>query len=73
LVEAVQRRGVHVTVVSSMSTKPPMVAHELRRQADVFIDVTDLRSKIGRDIAERSVSREHAAARRLIVIAKPEA
>jgi uncharacterized LabA/DUF88 family protein len=35
LVKAVQRRGVHVTVVSSMSVKPPMIADELRRQADV--------------------------------------
>ena len=54
LVEAVQRRGVHVTVVSSMSAKPPVVADELRRQADVFTDVSELRSKIGRDPAERS-------------------
>ena len=36
LVEAVQRRGVRVTVVSTVSTQPPMVADELRRQADVF-------------------------------------
>ena len=38
LVEAVQRRGVRVTVVSTISSQPPMVADELRRQADVFID-----------------------------------
>src|SRR5438105_3091700 len=36
LVEAVQRRGVHVTVISTMSSQPPMIADELRRQADVF-------------------------------------
>src|SRR3984957_5709981 len=54
LVKAVQRRGVHVTVVSSMSVKPPMIADELRRQADVFTDLIALRSKIGRDTAERS-------------------
>ena len=36
LVEAVQRRGVRVTVVSTISTQPPTVADELRRQADVF-------------------------------------
>ena len=48
LVEAVQRRGVRVTVVSSMSVRPPMIADELRRQADVFTDLTELRSKIGR-------------------------
>src|SRR5271165_6833268 len=39
LVEAVQRQGVRVTVVSTISTQPPMVADELRRQADVFLDI----------------------------------
>ena len=42
LVEAVQRRGVRVTVVSTISTQPPMVADELRRQADIFIDIVEL-------------------------------
>jgi hypothetical protein len=75
LVEAVQRRGVHVTVVSSMSVKPPMVADELRRQADVFTDVIELRSKIGREPAEHSVSRERGrtSTRRSTAVAKPEA
>jgi uncharacterized LabA/DUF88 family protein len=54
LVEAVQRRGVRVTVVSSIATQPAMVADELRRQADVFIDLKDLQSKIGRDPSTRS-------------------
>jgi uncharacterized LabA/DUF88 family protein len=53
LVEAVQRRGVRVTVVSTISTQPPMVADELRRQADIFLDIVELQSKIGRDPAER--------------------
>jgi uncharacterized LabA/DUF88 family protein len=53
LVEAMQRRGVRVTVVSTISTQPPMVADELRRQADVFLDIVELQSKIGRDPAER--------------------
>jgi uncharacterized LabA/DUF88 family protein len=70
LVEAVQRRGVRVTVVSSMSVKPPMVADELRRQADVFTDVTELRSKIGREPADHSAN---ASTRRSTAIAKPEA
>ncbi len=39
LVEAVQRRGVRVTVISTISTQPPMVADELRRQADIFTDI----------------------------------
>ncbi len=53
LVEAVQRRGVRVTVVSTISTQPPMVADELRRQADIFLDIVELQPKIGRDPAER--------------------
>src|SRR5438477_418993 len=53
LVEAVQRRGVRVVVVSTISTQPPMVADELRRQGDQFVDIIELQSKIGRDPAER--------------------
>jgi NYN domain len=53
LVEAVQRRGVLVTVVSTISSHPPMIADELRRQADVFIDLAALRSKIERALSER--------------------
>ena len=53
LVEAVQRRGVRVIVVSTISTQPPMVADELRRQADQFVDIVELQSKIGRDPSER--------------------
>jgi len=53
LVEAVQRRGVRVVVVSTVSTQPPMVADELRRQADQFVDIIELQSKIGRDQSER--------------------
>lgn len=58
LVEAVQRRGVRVTVVSTLSTQPPMVADDLRRQADVFIDLVELKPKVGRDPVERPGSRE---------------
>ena len=53
LVELVQRRGVRVTVVSTISTQPPMVADELRRQADVFVDIAELQAKVGRDPSER--------------------
>jgi hypothetical protein len=53
LVEAVQRRGVRVIVVSTISTQPPMVADELRRQADEFIDIVAMQNKIGRDPGER--------------------
>src|SRR6188768_2752601 len=53
LVEALQRKGVRVTVVSTISTQPPMVADELRRQCDIFLDIVELQSKIGRDPSER--------------------
>ncbi len=58
LVEAIQRRGVRVTVVSTISGQPPMIADELRRQADVFIDLAELRTKVARDFVERVPSRE---------------
>jgi uncharacterized LabA/DUF88 family protein len=50
LVEAVQRRGVHVTVISSLRSKPPMIADELRRQADAFLELEDLKAAIGRTL-----------------------
>src|ERR671923_704030 len=60
LVEAVQRRGVRVTVVSTISTQPPMVADELRRQADTFLDLAELMPRIGRDPSERSARMHNA-------------
>jgi len=58
LVRAIQRRGVRVVVVSTISSQPPMIADELRRQADVFIDLMDLRAKIEREIVvERLIRR----------------
>jgi uncharacterized LabA/DUF88 family protein len=48
LVEAVQRQGVRVTVVSTVKSQPPMVADELRRQADTFVDLVDLIPVLGR-------------------------
>ena len=53
LVEAVQRRGVRVTVVSTISSQPPMIADELRRQADVFTDLMELRPLIVRELPTR--------------------
>ena len=54
LVAAMQRRGVRVSVVSTMSSQPPMVADELRRQADVFIDLVELRSKVSRELPQQA-------------------
>ncbi|MGF0536652.1 NYN domain-containing protein [Agrobacterium sp. ES01] len=53
LVEALQRRGRKVTVVSTMATQPPMIADDLRRQADHFIDLISLKAEVGRDPGER--------------------
>lgn len=47
LVETLQRRfGVKVTVVSTIKTRPAMIADELRRQADAFIDLVDMSPQI---------------------------
>jgi uncharacterized LabA/DUF88 family protein len=56
LVEAIQRRGVRVTVVSTISTQPPVIADELRRQADVFTDLAGFRSKLSRAPSARATS-----------------
>ncbi|MET4520005.1 uncharacterized LabA/DUF88 family protein [Bradyrhizobium sp. I1.7.5] len=58
LVEAVQRRGIRVTVISTIASQPPMIADELRRQADVFTDLVELQSKVGRNPSERPAPRE---------------
>jgi uncharacterized LabA/DUF88 family protein len=62
LVEAIQRRGRKVSVVSTLQTQPAMVADELRRQADHFIDLANLASRIGRDPAERAARAAERAA-----------
>ena len=47
--EAVQRKGVRVSVVSTIRSQPPMIADELRRQADYFIELQDLEPLIARE------------------------
>src|SRR5918995_5744218 len=54
LVEAVQRRGLRVSVVSTIKSSPPMVADELRRQADDFIELSELAPLIARNPSERT-------------------
>ena len=49
LVEAAQRRGCRVSVVSTLRSSPPMVADELRRQADNFIELQELAPLIARE------------------------
>ncbi len=53
LVAALQAKGLRVSVVSTLQTQPPMVADELRRQADQFIDIADLEKEICRDPSQR--------------------
>src|SRR5579883_1968142 len=57
LVEAVQRRGVRVSVVSTIRSSPPMVSDDLRRQADNFIELQDLAPSIARNHHPREDSR----------------
>lgn len=56
LVSALQEKGKRVSVVSSLVTKPAMVADELRRQADQFIDLVDLEKIISRQLSEKARS-----------------
>lgn len=52
LVEAVQRKGVRVSVVSTIKTSPPMIADELRRQADQYIELADIAPEFTRKPSE---------------------
>jgi uncharacterized LabA/DUF88 family protein len=65
LLAAVQRKGVRVTVVSTLKSQPPMASDDLRRQADAFVDLADLADIVGRAPRERlprflQETREHA-------------
>jgi uncharacterized LabA/DUF88 family protein len=51
-VEAVQAKGVKVTVVSTVKSQPSMASDELRRQADAFIDLTELANTVARPRAQ---------------------
>src|SRR5690554_336594 len=53
LVQALQRRGRKVSVVSTMASQPPMISDDLRRQADHFLDLMSLKDAAGRNPAER--------------------
>ncbi|WP_374656080.1 NYN domain-containing protein [Dongia sp.] len=61
LVEAVQRRGVRVSVVSTVRSNPPMVADELRRQADMFVELEELSSVVARAHNPRTTGPRDAA------------
>ena len=57
LVEALQRKGRKVSIVSTMASQPPMISDDLRRQADHFIDLASLKNEIGREAGERPARR----------------
>ena len=57
LIQAVQRKGVRVTVVSTLKSQPPMASDEVRRAADTFIDLQDLASIIARPRAASTMPR----------------
>ncbi len=60
LVEAVQRKGVRVSVVSTIESQPPMIADELRRQADTFIELADIQKDIQRAGGQKRPARDDA-------------
>ena len=55
LVEAVQRKGVRVSVFSTLQVSPPQIASELRRQADHFVDLADLAPQLSRKNVDNGV------------------
>ena len=63
LVEALQRKGVRVSVVSTIRSQPPMIADELRRQADNFVELEELRDVVGRPPREPRLERSSTEAR----------
>ncbi len=65
LVQAVQERGVRVSVVSSVKTSPPMIADELRRAADTFIELADLAELVGRPPRQPQLAAATAGSRDL--------
>lgn len=57
LVEALQRKGRKVSIVSTVASNPPMISDDLRRQCDHFIDVVSLKDEIGRAPSDRPAPR----------------
>lgn len=58
LIEAVQNRGVRVSVISTNSTSPSMIADELRRQADYYEDIVNLKDIFGRPNTDGDASQD---------------
>ncbi|CTQ50048.1 LabA-like NYN domain-containing protein [Jannaschia donghaensis] len=60
LVAALQRKGVRVSVCSTIRSQPPMIADDLRRQADNFIELDELRDVIGRPARQTRATEDEA-------------
>lgn len=58
-IEAVQRKGMRVSVVSTIKSNPPMASDDIRRAADNFVDITDLAAIMGRSPRERAGDPRH--------------
>ena len=54
LLEDIQALGVRTTVVSTNKTTPPMVADQLRRMADIYIDMVDIAPDISKSNSKTS-------------------
>jgi len=72
LVAALQRKGVRVSVVSTIRSQPPMIADELRRQADNFIELDELRDVVGRPPREPRPEFEQAETETEALADEPE-
>jgi len=59
VVEAVQRKGVRVSVVSTLKSSPPMASDDLRRQADSFVELAELGKLVGRERRARDDEDEY--------------
>ncbi len=71
LVEAVQRRGVRVTVISTFRSHPPIAADELRRQADIFVELQEIAPRIAREGRRPTDDNAHYAERRHVRMPTP--
>ena len=63
LIEAVQRKAVRISIVSTLRSSPPMVADELRRQADEFIELQDRAPQIARAPSDQELHSASGATR----------
>lgn len=59
-VEAVKAKGVRVTVISTTKSQPAMIGDDLRRAADVYIDIDDMADLVARPRRDNDDSGYHS-------------